>query len=299
MSQVSGTTGLLPVAVATGPFARPDFLREVTGVAPQGENRELRSTDGWILMEIGPSLVSMGGHPDLCDYHAPLGPGAMELMAGFAAELQGGCRIDLDSLPLEAAEVLSKGLTVAGLDPAIEEHSATLVLPLPTSHEEYLAAVGKKQRHEIRRKRRRFEERLGPVLFETHLSGGWALAEFVRLHRLASGEKAGFMTSAMEGFFSHLLAQPGWQIDLLRLPGTERAAACLFAYVDEDGYFLYNSSFDPDLGESSPGNVLLGEAIEASILAGLPRFDFLKGTEEYKFRLGAVPRPLYRVRVDS
>lgn len=285
--------------MATGPFARPAFLLEVTGLAPQGEARQIASSEGWMLMEVSESTVSMGGHADLCDYHTPLGSGVMELMGGFAAELGGGYRIDLDSLPLEAAEVLSKGLAVAGLDPEIEEHSATLVLSLPASFEEYLGRIGKKQRHELRRKRRRFEEHLGPVVFETHRSGEWALSEFVRLHRLAAGEKAGFMTAEMEGFFARLLAQPGWQIDLLRLTGTDRAVACLFAFVDEDGYFLYNSSFDPDLGDSSPGNVLLGEAIEASIHAGLARFDFLKGTEEYKFRLGATPRPLYRVRVNT
>lgn len=268
-------------------------------MAPQGVARQIGSVDGWMLLEVGEATVAMGGHADLCDYHTPLGSGAMELMAGFAAELGGGYRIDLDSLPLEAAEVLCKGLAVAGLDPEIEEHSATLVLPLPASFEDYLGVIGKKQRHELRRKRRRFEEHLGPVMFETHRSGEWALSEFVRLHRLAAGEKAGFMTAAMAEFFARLLAQTGWQIDLLRLSGTDRAVACLFAYVDEDGYFLYNSSFDPDLGDSSPGNVALAEAIEESIRAGLPRFDFLKGTEEYKFRLGATPRPLYRVRVDT
>jgi CelD/BcsL family acetyltransferase involved in cellulose biosynthesis len=297
LSREPDTTGLRPVAAATGPFARPAFLLEVMGAAPQGEVRQLLSSDGWMTMEVGESVVSMGGHADLCDYHTPLGSGAMELMAGFAGELGRGYRIDLDSLPLEAAEVLSKGLAVAGFDPEIGEHSETLVLSLPATFEEYLGLLGKKQRHELRRKVRRFEEHLGPVEFETHRSGGWALSEFVRLHRLAGGEKAGFMTAAIEGFFARLLAQPGWQIDLLRLPGTERAAACLFAYVDDEGYFLYNSSFDPDLGDSSPGNVLLAEAIETSIRAGLPRFDFLKGTEEYKFRLGATRRPLYRVKV--
>jgi CelD/BcsL family acetyltransferase involved in cellulose biosynthesis len=37
--------------------------------------------------------------------------------------------------------------------------------------------------------------------------------------------------------------------------------------------------------------------IEQAIGEGIGRFDFLKGDEVYKFRLGAEERPLYRVRV--
>jgi CelD/BcsL family acetyltransferase involved in cellulose biosynthesis len=39
--------------------------------------------------------------------------------------------------------------------------------------------------------------------------------------------------------------------------------------------------------------VLLGLLIDRSIRSGLEVFDFLKGDEAYKFRLGAEPRPLY------
>ena len=35
--------------------------------------------------------------------------------------------------------------------------------------------------------------------------------------------------------------------------------------------------------------------IETAIEEGLPRFDFLKGDEVYKFRLGAEERPLFRL----
>jgi CelD/BcsL family acetyltransferase involved in cellulose biosynthesis len=37
--------------------------------------------------------------------------------------------------------------------------------------------------------------------------------------------------------------------------------------------------------------------IEAAITGGRSRFDFLKGDEPYKFRLGGVARPLFEVEV--
>ena len=39
--------------------------------------------------------------------------------------------------------------------------------------------------------------------------------------------------------------------------------------------------------------VLLWMLFERAISTGIPRFDFLKGDEDYKLRLGAEPRPLY------
>ena len=40
---------------------------------------------------------------------------------------------------------------------------------------------------------------------------------------------------------------------------------------------------------------MLSHLIESAINQGKPVFDFLKGDETYKFRLGAEERPLFRV----
>ena len=45
----------------------------------------------------------------------------------------------------------------------------------------------------------------------------------------------------------------------------------------------------------SPGVVLLGRLIELTIERGQSLFDFLKGDEHYKYRLGAEARPLYEI----
>ena len=39
--------------------------------------------------------------------------------------------------------------------------------------------------------------------------------------------------------------------------------------------------------------VLVDRLVAAAIEAGRPRFDFLKGDEAYKYRTGAVARPLF------
>jgi D-inositol-3-phosphate glycosyltransferase len=127
------------------------------------------------------------------------------------------------------------------------------VLALPDTFDGYLEAIGKKQRHEVRRKRRRYEETVGELHYESHHADGYAFDEFVRLHRRSTGSKGRFMTPEHEEFFRCLITTPGWRLDILRIPGSERAAACLFVFVDETGMYLYNSAYDPDLAEASPG----------------------------------------------
>lgn len=285
---------LVPVATAVGPFTTPGFLSAV-GRLDRGEPLAASRSDAFLALQRDGDWIRFAGDPDYTDYHSPLGEGTARLIAEVAEQERPGGFL-LDSLPIEAVAPLEEGLGVAGWKVERRAHEVTAVLDLPASYDDYLASIGKKERHEVRRKRRRYERLVGEVEFETHHGRGWALEEFVRLHRLADGAKGSFMSPEREAFFGDLAETEGWRIDLLRLPEGEAAAACVFGYVDADGYFLYNSSFDPELAPASPGMVLLGEMISRAIAEGRARFDFLKGDETYKFRLGAHRRDLYELK---
>jgi CelD/BcsL family acetyltransferase involved in cellulose biosynthesis len=95
----------------------------------------------------------------------------------------------------------------------------------------------------------------------------------------------------MVAWFTDLAGQDGWRIDLLS--GEEGIPlAATFGWADHHAYYLYNSAYDRRAG-GSPGMVLLSMLIERTIEAGVGVFDFLKGDEPYKQRLGATGRPLY------
>lgn len=289
---------LEPTAPAVGPFPRREFLVSAfeTLDGAMGEPLLLDSGEGLVALARSPGLVSFAGSSDLTDYHAPVGSGIPDLLAGYLGDLPAGTRLELDSLPGEAVELVVAGVAGAGMQDTCEEHTVTAVVELPGSFDEYLSRIGKKQRHELRRKRRRYIELVGRLSHETHRGLGWAFDEFIRLHRLSDGEKGEFMTDTRAEFFARLASTPGWRIDVLRVPGTDRASACLFSYSDLDAYYLYNSAYDPALADASPGVAIVGSMVEQAIEEGVPRFDFLKGDEAYKFRLGATRRPLYRVR---
>jgi CelD/BcsL family acetyltransferase involved in cellulose biosynthesis len=101
----------------------------------------------------------------------------------------------------------------------------------------------------------------------------------------------------MEEFFFALHEQAGGVIDMLVDPSGEVAAA-VFLFESDSETYLYNSAFNPDVGHLSPGNVMLSHLIEQAIAQERRVFDFLKGRETYKYRLGAEERPLYRISAE-
>jgi CelD/BcsL family acetyltransferase involved in cellulose biosynthesis len=287
---------LAPVAPAVGPFPRRAFLR--TWLDALGGEVEPLTIDwdrGQLSLMRTPAGIEMMGEPDLTDYHSPLGSSGFEgAIALLLEEVGTSVELNLDSLPIEAADPLQAALTRAGLHSEKTIHETAMVLRLSRDVDEFYRSLSKRDRHELRRKRRRYESLIGPV---EHVSGGrFGFEEFVRLHRMASGDKGQFMNGDRLAFFSALFEQPDWRVDYLVTPAG-KAAACLFGWFDEQGYYLYNSSYDPSLQSASPGLVVLQSMIEKSIDLGLEIFDFLKGDEDYKARLGADPRPLYRLAV--
>lgn len=99
------------------------------------------------------------------------------------------------------------------------------------------------------------------------------------------------MTETMQAFFLDLLVTADASIHSLVCDGVIRASA--FGFETDAGYFYYNSAYDADAALASPGIVLLSSLVEQQIERGAEVFDFLKGDEPYKYRHGAVARPLY------
>lgn len=286
---------LEPVAPRTGPFPGRALLENWwVHRRPDGATLELAEADGGLLpMQRVGDRVEFLGEADLFDYHSPLGAQVPPLVADYVAAQPGGTHLLLDSLPREAADLVAKGLEHAGVAAEPAQHEIAAIVDLPGDFESYLGGLHKKQKHEVERKRRRFERELGPARLETHTTQD-GLDHFVRMHRQAPGPKGEFMTEPIVRFFAGLLDVDGFEVDLLTagsLDGHPVAGAVGFA--TDGGYYLYNSAFDPGFGSASPGQVLLSELLSRAIDRGATRFDFLKGDEEYKFRLGARERPLY------
>lgn len=202
-----------------------------------------------------------------------------------------------EALRQACAECLPEGLT-------IEPEEAAPYIPLPEGWEAYLAALDKKQRHEIRRKVRRAEAEAEVRWSRLQDPAGLeeAVETFIRLHRASHPEKEAFMTPQMAAFFrdmAYVTWEAGW-LNLYTLWLDGRPAASLWCFDYGDDLLLYNSGFDPAWRpELSAGIVLLAYCIQDAIARRKRRFDFLRGGESYKYRFGAVDSAVYHMVVQN
>jgi hypothetical protein len=279
--------GLPPAALDTSVFGGRGFLEVWWRHFGTGELQLVEDDSALLALwrQVDGSL-SFVGDEDLTDYHAPLGKSPGSLLRRYLDTQPSGTPFRFDSLPEEAADALMEALGST----ARRQHEAAFRLELPGDFESFLIGLSKKERHELRRKHRRFTELLGPP----RLAAGTAdpVGVFVQLHRLAAGTKGAFMTPERASFFRDLAELPSARIDIAT--GEDgRPVAAAFGFQDSGGYFLYNSAYDPAEAAASPGMVLLWLLFESAIGTGVSMFDFLKGDEAYKLRLGARPRPLF------
>lgn len=284
---------LTPMAPRVGPFPLRPYL-SVWWSQRASDDSELtivEGSDGLATLVRTSEHVEFAGEADLTDYHSPLGANGAAVVASYVESLDAGTTFRFDSLPIEAAGPLSELLDACGISHLSKEHTVAAVLPLPATFDDYLMAVGKKERHETRRKRRRFAAALGEPQLRDVPDG---LDEFVAMHRTAAGDKGGFMDDAMVRYFTALLEEGNAELHLLYGSGDHPVAGA-FGWDGPGGYYLYNSAYHPDYRDVSPGVVMLAGLIERAIDLGHGTFDFLKGDETYKFRLGAEPRPLYEI----
>lgn len=169
-------------------------------------------------------------------------------------------------------------------------------IALPATWEEYLASLNRKQRHELKRKTRNLEAEDHELTCLTNPDEVLtALPEFIRLHELSSKEKQSFWSDEHRAFFQKAipaLAKGGYiKLFFLKVDGAHSATMLVFEYGD--GYYLYNSGFDPARQQLSTGTVLTGYTIAEAIREKKKVYDFLRGNEEYKFRFGAVAHPVF------
>jgi CelD/BcsL family acetyltransferase involved in cellulose biosynthesis len=211
--------------------------------------------------------------------------------------------LDAHNMPVPSgfAEYLVDRADRHGLAFRLDQEETSAVLPLPGDWRSYLSALGQKQRHELRRKRRRLQRTYPEARFRTATPATLArdMRRFVDLHRGAEGRKGYFMQPEIASFFERIaldFSLRGWlHLDFLEVEDVVLAST--FGFELDGRFYLYNSAYDADAARLSPGLVLVSELVKESIARGVESFDFLRGPERYKYELGGQPVPLNNVRV--
>jgi CelD/BcsL family acetyltransferase involved in cellulose biosynthesis len=170
-------------------------------------------------------------------------------------------------------------------------------LQLAKTWEDVLGSVSRNLRSQLGRRRRALE-RAGRVRLvrssaddlERHLDA------FIRVEGSGWKDRSGtairshWRTEQLYREFALRAAHAGWlRLYLLELDGVPIAGDfnCAFA----GGWFLLKTGFDERYAELSPGLVLRGEILRASIEEGCRFYDFLGGPDAYKMRWASGVRP--------
>lgn len=260
-------------------------------------------------VEDGRKVLRFVGGIELTDYLGPICSSADRAdVADALTEWLGSTDVEWDELdahnmpvPFGFAEFLVEAADRRGFSFSLDQEETSAILPLPNDWDLYLTTLDSKERHELRRKRRRLGRDYPDAIFRTSTEETFEgdLKIFIEMHREAEGDKGHFMGPEIATFFERLaraFVPLGWlRMDFLEVSG--RAIASTYGFEFDKTFYLYNSAYEPDAARISPGLVLVSELVKESIGKGFEVMDFLQGPERYKYQLGAQAVPLNNVQI--
>lgn len=267
-------------------------------------------TVGICAFELAAGELSFAGGRDVVDYMGPVAlVGYEQRVAAVLADwiFEGPPWERARLAGLVHGDVLARAL----LDEIARRAPAAVVEPydqaprIERAPGGYLALLNSKRRADVLRKRNRLTEAVGELelvastpetapgslerLIAWKADAGPATREFV-------AEYGRFLRTVV----AELAAVDAGHVVELRAGG--RALAAVITLRHRDTEYIYNMAYDTEFTARTqaglaPGVVLVSQLVERSLAAGL-RFDFLKGAQDYKLRLGGVPADLIGVAVD-
>jgi CelD/BcsL family acetyltransferase involved in cellulose biosynthesis len=190
----------------------------------------------------------------------------------------------------------------AGFEVTEEQEAVSPRIQLPSSWDDYLASLPKKDRHELRRKLRRLFDsgaRVELAVYDTQADVNAAMDEFLRLHTISRQDKAEFMSGRMPLFFRRMasaLSREGL-VRLFMLWVDGKPSASVLCFDAGSALYMYNSGYDPEYSSLSVGLLSKALCIQWAIEHGKEQLDFLRGNEAYKYDLGARDQDIYRLTV--
>ena len=264
------------------------------------------------IIGIAPLLVkektaSIIGSVDVCDYlDFIVTPGMEKEFFNILLDDLGQKGISqLDLKPVRPDSTVLTNLVALAKQRQYEvlyqEEGVSVELDLPSTWDEYLTMLTKKQRHEVKRKLRRLwkADNVDYRCVKVSQDVRSFLDTFLRLFSLSQEDKANFMTTQMESFFRSL-AEAMAKIGLLRagiLEVDELPVAMILGFDYNNVMYLYNSAYDPNYSYLSVGLLSKVLCIKESIQRGNKKWDFLKGGEPYKYHIGGKEIPLYACQI--
>lgn len=294
-------------------FVTPSFLKAWSrSFKPESDYRLMLVKENDAIIGAAPLAIdgdsaSFIGDADVCDYlDFSIVPGKEREFYGVLIDdliERGVNELDLRCLRPESTVSSCLNEMVRGRGGTFFEQpdGVSLEMELPSSWDEYLGMLNGKQRHEVRRKLRKLhdEAEVRFHVLEKANEIDRALGVFLKMFRESRSDKAVFMHAGMESYFRSMMLSMADEglLRLFVLDVNKSAAAAAVCFEFRETMYLYNSAYDPDYSALSVGLLCKILSIRRGIECGLKKYDFLKGAEPYKSRLGGKEVHLSRCRI--
>jgi CelD/BcsL family acetyltransferase involved in cellulose biosynthesis len=305
----------------TGHFLLPWWHDRLAG-HPSSRLVTARVLDGGRLIgvcvfELSDGVLSFAGGADVVDYMGPVALAGRETEVAQALALcmfeDLGMFEDLAWDRARLAGLVHDDPTASAFIDAVRRLAPCAVAQpydraprIDRAPDGYLALLNSKRRADVLRKRNRLAEAVGEL--ELVVSTSADVAD--RVERLlawkadAGPETREFV--ALYGRFVRTLVGTLAAVDaahVVELHAGGRPLASVIVLSHRDTTYIYNMAYDQNLAAEdghaglAPGVVLVSLLVERTLDRGL-RFDFLKGAQDYKLRLGGNPVDLIGITLE-
>jgi len=178
-------------------------------------------------------------------------------------------------------------------------------LSLSESYGLFLSTLGSRQRESIRRRLRQATKRYN-VRFECVTSSEGVDCAISDLLSVFKNSKRGvpdqgFNSSDYFGFHAEIIrtiAKNGW-LRLQLLYFDDVPVAFLYGYKFEQTFFFYQTGYDLNYRNDGAGSIILQYSIEQAFIEKCISYEFLRGTEEYKYHFSSGERNSHTVMLWS
>lgn len=267
-------------------------------------------TIGICAFELDAGLLSFAGGRDVVDYMGPVAVAGRE--KDVAAAVTRWMFADPPWTQADLAGLIHNDATaqamideVARVTPAALVETYDQAPRIEEAPQGYLPSLNSKRRADVLRKRNRLVEALGELelVVSTPETLGAPL-ERLLVWKAEAGDATREFVAEYGDFVRTMVAELA-AVDaahVVELQACGRPLASAIMLRHGNTAYIYNMSYDMALTAEAqsglaPGVVLVSLLVERSLEQGL-RFDFLKGAQDYKLRLGGLPVDLVGVRVE-
>jgi hypothetical protein len=176
---------------------------------------------------------------------------------------------------------------------SVEKEDTTPTMTLPASWDAYRESLSHKYKHELERKLRKVQREHPDVQVMESTHPAEDIHAFLELMQKDEAKKK-FLTPDVQVFFTTIAKTFSKHISLLFVTLGDKKIATTFSFIYNDTSYLYNSGFDKACCANA-GFYLKAVSIERAIEKGLKHYNFLQGSERYKYELGGIDFPIYTI----